>query len=172
MIFLIIFSTILLILYSYVGWKFLWSMKIPSHYKILLIVLLAIFYCLPIITFAFYFNKIENNFTRIIAWLGYTGFGTISLLFFIQISVDIVLAMKYIITRGNHFDPHRRAFLGLSLKGIVGGLGAIGTVWGLYNAVKTPVIKKVKISITDLPKSLQGLRMAQISDLHVGSMIG
>ena len=134
--------------------------------------LLAIFYCLPIITFVFYFNKIENNFTRIIAWLGYTGLGTVSLLFFIQISMDIVLSMKSIFTRGNHFDPHRRAFFGLSLKGLVGGLGAIGTVWGLYNAVKTPVIKKVKISITDLPKSLQGLRMAQISDLHVGSMIG
>ena len=172
MIFLMIFSTVLLILYSYVGWKILWPIEIPYHYKILLIVLLAIFYCLPIITFAFYFNKIENNFTRIIAWLGYTGLGTVSLLFFIQICVDIVLAMKSIFTRGNHFNPHRRAFLGLSLKGIVGGMGAIGTVWGLYNAVKTPVIKKVKISITDLPKSLQGLRMAQISDLHVGSMIG
>ena len=154
------------------GWRFLWLLDIPYQYKTILILLLVVFYCLTISTFLFNFYKIENNFSRIIAWLGYTGLGTVSLLFFIQISVDIVLAMKSIFTRGNHFDPHRRAFLGLSLKGIVGGLGAIGTVWGLYNAVKTPVIKKVKISITDLPKSLQGLRMAQISDLHVGSMIG
>ena len=142
MIFLILFSTVLLILYSYVGWRFLWLLDISYQYKTILIVLLVVFYCLIIITLLFNLNKIENNFTRIIAWLGYTGLGIVSLLFFIQISVDIVLAMKYIITRGNHFDPHRRAFLGLSLKGIVGGLGAIGTVWGLYNAVKTPVIKK------------------------------
>jgi predicted MPP superfamily phosphohydrolase len=71
----------------------------------------------------------------------------------------------------SHFDPQRRAFLGLSIKGVVGGLGVLGTVWGLYNATKTPIIKKVKIPITDLPETLKGLRMAQISDLHVSSMI-
>ena len=155
MIFLIIFSTVLLILYSYVGWRLVWLLDISSYYKTLLITLLAIFYCLPIITFAFYFNKIENNFIRIIAWLGYTGLGTVSLLFFMQVMIDMVLSIKSIIVRGHHFDPYRRAFLGLSLKGIVGGLGAIGTGWGLYNAVKTPIIKKVDIPITGLPKSLQ-----------------
>jgi len=138
----------------------------------MLISLLGMLYCLPIITFSFQLNKIENNFTRIIAWLGYTVLGTVSLLFFIQIGMDMILVVKSFITKGHHFDPHRRAFLGLSLKGIVGGLSAIGTVWGLYNAVKIPVIKKVDIPIIGLPKSLQGFRMVQISDLHVGSMIG
>ena len=89
-----------------------------------------------------------------------------------QISVDMVSAVKSIIMRDHHFDPYRRAFLGLTLKGIVGGLGTIGTAWGLYNAIKTPIIKKVEISIQDIPKSLQGFRMAQITDLHVSSMIG
>ena len=143
MIFLILFSTVLLILYSYVGWRFLWLLDISYQYKTILISLLVVFYCLTIITFLFNFNKIENNFTRIIAWLGYTGLGSVSLLCFIQISLDMILVVKSFITKGHHFDPHRRAFLGLSLKGIVGGLGAIGTVWGLYNAIKTPVIKKV-----------------------------
>ena len=172
MLFFVIFSTVLLIVYSYVGCRLLWPLDISSYYKTLLFALLVILYCLPIITFAFYFNKIENNFTRIIAWLGYTGLGTVTLLFFMQISVDVFLLLKTLIAKKSHFDPQRRAFIGLSIKGIVGGLGAIGTAWGLYNAVKTPVIKKVEIPITDLPKSLQGLRMAQISDLHVGSMIG
>ncbi len=172
MIFFVTFSTVLLIVYSYVGCRLLWTLDISSYYKTLLFVLLVILYCLLIITFAFYFNKIENNFTRIIAWLGYTGLGTVTLLFFLQIGVDLLLSLKTLIVRKNHFDPQRRAFIGLSLKGIVGSLGAIGTAWGLYNAVKTPIIKKVEIPITDLPKSLQGLRMAQISDLHVGSMIG
>ena len=82
----------------------------------------------------------------------------------------MVSTIKSLFTKEHHFDPHRRAFLGLSLKGAVGGLGAIGTAWGLYNAVKTPVIKKVEIPIINLPKSLLGFRMAQISDLHVGNM--
>ena len=151
MIFFIIFSTVLLIVYSYVGCRLLWPLDISSYYKILLFVLLVIFYCFPIITFAFYFNKIETNFTRIIAWLGYTGLGTVTLLFFMQICVDLLVLLKTLVAGKNHFDPQRRAFIGLGLKGMVGALGAIGTVWGLYNAVKTPVIKKVEIPITDLP---------------------
>ena len=171
MLFFVVFSTVLLIVYSYVGCRLIWPLDISSYYKTLFFVLLVTLYCLPMITFAFYFNKVENNFTRIIAWLGYTGLGTVTLLFFLQICVDLLLLLKTLVAHKNHFDPQRRAFIGLSLKGIVGGLGAIGTVWGLYNAVKTPIIKKVKIPIPNLPQSLREIRMAQITDLHVSTMI-
>jgi len=53
----------------------------------------------------------------------------------------------------------------------VGGLAGIGSIWGMYQALKEPVIKRVEIKIEGLPKSLKGFRMAQITDLHVGSMI-
>ena len=71
----------------------------------------------------------------------------------------------------NNFNPQRRAFIEFGLKGMVGVLGVVGTAWGLYNAVKTPIIKKVELPIQNLPKSLQGVLMAQITDLHVSSMI-
>ena len=53
----------------------------------------------------------------------------------------------------------------------MGSLGAIGTVWGIYNAIKTPVVKKIPIPIQNLPEALRGIRMAQITDLHVSAMI-
>ena len=171
MVFLILFSMVLLILYSYVAWRLILPLDIPTIYRYLLGILLVLFYCLPLLTIIFYFNKVETQWTRIIAWLGYTGLGAVSLLFFIQLGVDIVSGLSSLIGKSHKFDPHRRAFLGLSAKGVVGALGAIGTIWGLYNAVKTPIIKKVEISIEGLPESLQGFRMAQITDLHVGSMI-
>ena len=146
MTFLIIFSSVLLIIYSFVGWRLLWPLEIQSLYKAILIIVLALFYFFPIINFAFYFNKIENNLTSIIAWLGYTGLGTVSLLFFIQISIDLLSIMKTIFIGKSHFDPHRRAFIGLTIKGIVASLGAIGTVWGMYNAIKTPVVKKALVA--------------------------
>ena len=130
-----------------------------------------LFYCLTIITFIFYFNKIENNITRIIAWLGYAGLGTVSLLFFIQVGADLLLLVKSLLAKSHSFDPHRRAFLGLSAKTIVGGIAGIGSIWGMYQALKEPVIKRVEIKIEGLPESLKGFRMAQITDLHVGSMI-
>ena len=150
-------------MYSYVGWRLIWTLNIPSHYKIILIILIGLFYLFPIITFILYFNKIENNFSRIIIWLGYTGLGMISLLFFMQISMDLLSAINKIIIHKSHFDPQRRAFLGLSIKGIVGTLGAVGTIWGFYNATKTPVIKKIAIPIKNLPEALKGVRLAQIT---------
>jgi hypothetical protein len=43
----------------------------------------------------------------------------------------------------------------------------IGTFWAI-----NPRIKKVKIKIENLPEKLSGLRIVQISDLHVGPTIG
>jgi len=171
MIFFIFFSTVLLSVYSYVGWRFIWTLQTPSLYKSLTLIILMLFYCLTIITFIFYFNKIENNITRIIAWLGYAGLGTVSLLFFIQVGADLLLLVKSLLAKSHSFDPHRRAFLGLSAKTIVGGIAGIGSIWGMYQALKEPVIKRVEIKIEALPESLKGFRMAQITDLHVGSMI-
>ncbi len=130
-----------------------------------------LFYCLTFITFIFYFNKIENNIARIIAWLGFAGLGTVSLLFFIQVSADLLLLAQSLLTKSHSFDPHRRAFLGLSAKTIVGGIAGVGSIWGMSQALKEPVIKRVEIKIEGLPERLKGFRMAQITDLHVGSMI-
>ena len=171
MIFFIFFSTVLLSVYSYVGWRFIWTFQTPLLYKSLSLIILILFYCLTIITFIFYFNKIENNITRIIAWLAYAGLGTVSLLFFVQVGADLLLLVKSLLAKNHSFDPHRRAFLGLSAKTIVGGIAGIGSIWGMYQALKEPVIKRVEIKIEALPESLKGFRMAQITDLHVGSMI-
>jgi len=129
------------------------------------------FYCFPILGIILYFNKIENSFTTLIHWLGYTGLGLVSLLFFIQVGADLLLLVKSLLAKSHSFDPHRRAFLGLSAKTIVGGIAGIGSIWGMYQALKEPVIKRVEIKIEGLPESLKGFRMAQITDLHVGSMI-
>ncbi len=171
MIFFIFFSTVLLSVYSYVGWRFLWTLQTPSLYKYSTLIILILFYCLTISTFIFYFNKIENYITQIIAWLGYAGLGIVSLLFFIQVGTDLLLLAQSLLTKSHSFDPHRRAFLGLSAKTIVGGIAGVGAIWGMSQALKEPVIKRVEIKIKGLPESLKGFRMAQITDLHVGSMI-
>ena len=172
MIFLIIFSAVLFVLYAYVGLRFVMPLNILSSYKYLLCFTLIVFYCFPIIVIILYFNKIENNLSTLIHWLGYTGLGFVSLLFFVQVGADVLLLLKSLLARGHNFDPHRRAFLGLSAKTIVGGIAGLGSIWGIYNATKDPVIKRVEIEIDGLPESLKGFRMAQITDLHVGSMIG
>jgi predicted MPP superfamily phosphohydrolase len=42
---------------------------------------------------------------------------------------------------------------------------------GFWQALRGPLIKEVSVPIAGLPQALRGLRVAQISDLHVGSTI-
>ena len=171
MIFFIVFSLVLLSVYSYVGYKLIISTKIKFNIQVLLIGILLTFYLLPISTLLFQFNKIENDFTTIIAWIGYTGLGGISLLFFMLICIDCFHLLKTTITTTHKFDPQRKEFITLGTKALVGIMGGIGTIWGLYSALKTPKIIQVKIPIQNIPDSIKKIRLAQITDLHVSKMI-
>ena len=43
--------------------------------------------------------------------------------------------------------------------------------WGLYNGVHAPDIREVELSYSDLPPSLDGYRIVQLSDLHCSSAL-
>ena len=53
----------------------------------------------------------------------------------------------------------------------IAGLSVLIALLGLWQAVTGPKIKKIAIAVKDLPKALQGLKIAQISDLHIGATI-
>ncbi|EQA44336.1 calcineurin-like phosphoesterase family protein [Leptospira broomii serovar Hurstbridge str. 5399] len=51
--------------------------------------------------------------------------------------------------------------------GFTGGL----TVFGFYQAHKSPALKKVSIKVPGLPEGLEGFKIAQLSDIHIGPTI-
>lgn len=58
-------------------------------------------------------------------------------------------------------------FSSFALLGLAGGL----TAFGFYQAKKTPTVKHVKIKVKDLPDGLHGFKIAQLSDIHIGPTI-
>lgn len=58
-------------------------------------------------------------------------------------------------------------FASFALLGIAGGL----TAFGVYQAKKSPSVKHVRIKVKDLPAGLQGFKIAQLSDIHIGPTI-
>ena len=68
-------------------------------------------------------------------------------------------------------DPARRAFL---RKVATAGLGvaAAGAGYGASEAYGDPDITRLELSFPDLPPGLDGVKLMQLSDLHIGPMLG
>jgi predicted MPP superfamily phosphohydrolase len=69
-------------------------------------------------------------------------------------------------------DPQRRLALQRGTAAIagLGALGAAGT--GVASALGKPRLNELTIPVPRLPEAFRGLRIAQISDVHVGPTIG
>ncbi len=52
---------------------------------------------------------------------------------------------------------------------VVGAIPAVALTWGIISGAHDYRVWRIKLAIKDLPKSFDGLRIAQISDIHSGS---
>jgi uncharacterized protein len=74
--------------------------------------------------------------------------------------------------RGAPIDPARRLFVSRLLGGAV-GLGAAGVgAFAVSNALGRVRVKELLIPLRRLPPSLDGLTIAQLTDLHIGPTLG
>lgn len=124
----------------------------------------------------------ENLLIDSILWLGFIGMGVFSLAFVAFLIRDLgwvtgTLSFKVLKSITNsipgslEFNPERRQFLLISMNlGIVGITSLLGGI-GLLQARKSATVITQKIAIPNLPPEFQGLKIAQISDLHVGPTI-
>jgi predicted MPP superfamily phosphohydrolase len=69
-------------------------------------------------------------------------------------------------------DPGRRLLLARGAA-IFAGLTAVGvTGYGVRTATGGPRLDRVRIPIAKLPRSMDGLRIATVSDIHIGPLAG
>ncbi|MGI5246262.1 metallophosphoesterase [Dactylosporangium sp. CA-139066] len=70
------------------------------------------------------------------------------------------------------FDASRRLLLGRSLAVTAGVLSASAVGIGAYQALGAPELKRVPIRLGKLPASMDGFRIAVVSDIHLGPLLG
>lgn len=59
-----------------------------------------------------------------------------------------------------------------NLNVIVFFLGFVANLWGVKTALSGPIIREAKVPLKNWPGHLSDFRIAQLSDLHIGPMIG
>ncbi|MFE9749201.1 metallophosphoesterase [Saccharothrix saharensis] len=69
-------------------------------------------------------------------------------------------------------DPGRRLFIARSLA-VAGGVATAGVVgFGTTQALGDPIIKRVPVTLGKLDPRLSGYRIAVVSDIHLGPLLG
>ncbi|MCP4021705.1 MAG: metallophosphoesterase [Desulfobacteraceae bacterium] len=119
--------------------------------------------------------------STILAWIGYTGLGCVSLLFCLSLLRDIGIIISLVIIKIAHtvkkpnpnqlFNAQRRGFLFKTSSLGITALGAAVSGYGLHHTLRTPEIVSIPIRVKDKYAHMKGLKILQFSDLHVGPTI-
>ncbi|MFJ8858235.1 metallophosphoesterase [Streptomyces sp. NPDC102451] len=69
-------------------------------------------------------------------------------------------------------DPSRRLFVARAVGGAaaLAGLGTVG--YGTYGVLRGPRTKRITVPLAGLPRSAHGFRIAVVSDIHLGPILG
>lgn len=107
---------------------------------------------------------------RLAAWPAFTWLGAGFLLIVALAVSDLVLGLLLWGTGGiEGWTPVEWARLRAWIVG--GGVGA-GVCLGLRSALRLPGTRRVEVTLERWPRALDGFRVVQLSDLHLGPMLG
>jgi hypothetical protein len=169
--------------YGYAGWRLLTPAQLPAPWNWIAWILLALLVLLPVAAISIEFNRLNIPWKKDLEWGAYVGLGffsmVITLLFMRDIAWLLVIGAQKLFAlvsgmmtgapaSSDPADPHRRELLvqsmNLGLVAVAGGL----TAYGIYEARRRPAIVEVTVPVRDLPGSLQGFRIVQVTDIHAG----
>jgi predicted MPP superfamily phosphohydrolase len=105
----------------------------------------------------------ESGWTRALAWTSSVGMGVWATFLLVSVGASLAGFLLSVSARG--------AVLARALPALAGGASVVIAGLGLRGAVKGPRVKSVPVAVPGLHEGLRGLRIVQISDLHVGPTI-
>jgi len=137
-----------------------------------------------LIWFYFSFNKFSNQevYKNVTLFMGFFILFYVPKLFFIafQIVHDVVgltaRTVSLIFPKNSDISNHavlisRSDFI-LKAGILVASIPFLSIIWGIWKGKYNYNIQKINLGFRNLPKSFDGLKIVQISDLHLGSFAG
>jgi predicted MPP superfamily phosphohydrolase len=107
-----------------------------------------------------------------VSWVGYVWMGSMFLLLVLLWGGELARWSWVKYASFASVNGGRREFLAQVLAGGVGTFGLALSSWGVWSAIRPVEVKRVAVRLKKLPESLSGLRLVQITDMHVGLTIG
>jgi predicted MPP superfamily phosphohydrolase len=107
-----------------------------------------------------------------VSWVGYLWMGSMFLLLVLLWSGELARWGWLTYASATSVDGGRREFLAQMLAGGAGLFGFALSGFGVWSAIRPVEVKRVPVRLGKLSPRLHGLRLVQLSDVHVGLTIG
>lgn len=181
--FILIVFGILGLIYGYSGWRIILPLRLSLYANLVAWVALIALIVLPILVLRLRSSAAGHWWYDLLTWIAFFGLGFAILTFSLLVIRDLgwlgASALDRILSWSGRSPsssllpaaPDRRLFLLNALNLGVVGLSTGLAGYGLYAARSRLRIFEVSIPIRGLPPAMEGFRIAQISDIHVGLTI-
>ena len=155
-------------------WRVLvgWQVSKPIKYS-LIVVASGMFVLVPL---SFISRRFDLGFPSWLSTLTFILVGTFGILYTFTLLKDLVgvfmWAMNKLSTDQPAFSPERRSSMAHVASWFAIGGTVAASAGAIINGRRYPNVVETEVVMPRLPKSLDRLRIAQISDLHVGPTVG
>jgi uncharacterized protein len=171
--FFVVSLTLTFLLHRYVWARLVRDAVLPTPYHriatILIIVLGVVLWSLfPLM------RVVPRSVMRPLALVGYTWIGLVFLLVMSFATIDVLRLIGAIVERlrSDAPDPSRRVLMGRAIAAGVGLLATGAAAWGVRSALGEVRVIRHRVPLKKLPRGMDGLTIAQLTDVHVGPTIG
>ena len=160
-VFVIIVLSVWTSVHAYVLWR-VWrlpAVNTPLAHRVLVVAAVALWMGYPLSRFLYHWNL--STVARPLEYAGATWMGTLFLLFAALLVVDVVTAGG-LLYRGT--VPTLRGWA------VAGAL--VFSVVALVQGLREPVVRDYEVRLAGLPAERDGTVLIEISDIHLGTLIG
>jgi uncharacterized protein len=170
-IFFLVTGTITVLLHRYVWARLVRDAVLPATYHraatIAIVVLgIAMWAAMPLA------RVLPRSTMRPISIVAFTWLGLLFLLVMSFAVADVVRLIAHLANRGDAPDASRRVLVGRAMAAGVGLLATGAAAWGVRSALGEVMIRRHRVPLKRLPAGMDGLTIAQLTDVHVGPTIG
>jgi uncharacterized protein len=121
-------------------------------------------------------GRVAPRLGRILAWPGFIWMGAMFILLLMVLGTDVARVLAKLVARmagaPDFFDPSRRVFAARLLAGAA-LTGTAGLTAAAVRATRARVaVKRLELILDRLPAALDGTKIVQMCDLHVGGLLG
>jgi len=176
LIFLAVSTLIVGGLHWYLWARLIRDTALPSPWRQILTWVVVVL-CVSIPAAMFLSRAIPFEASRIISMVPFVWMGVWFLMVLALFGVDLVKLVLFLVKKASGGgalieDPSRRVALARIVGGAIGVTALALTGFGVVRALGPIVVRRIEVGLAKLPRALDGFRIVQITDLHIGLTLG